>query len=134
MERWFQRLAEQRSLAPKRDHCRRERDAAQFAAINLEGVGPKQSRNLWQWLGLTRYEIPLDSRVVGWINRNLSTQVDESKLWDDKYYELILDYVQDVCAKAGVLPCIFDAAAFDNENVLNGECLSGNSCCGTAKS
>jgi len=131
MERWFQRLAEQRSLAPKREHSRRERDAARLAAINLEGIGPKQSRNLWQWLGLTRYEIPLDSRVVGWINRNLSTQVDESKLWDDKYYELILDYVQDVCAKAGVLPCIFDAAAFDNENVLNGERLSGNSCCDT---
>ncbi len=133
MERWFQRLVEQRSLAPKRDHSRRERDAAHFAAINLEGVGPKQSRNLWQWLGLTRYEIPLDSRVVGWINRNLSISVDETKLGDDKYYESILDYVQDVCAKADVLPCIFDAAAFDNENALTGDCASGTNCCGTAK-
>lgn len=133
MERWFQRLAEQRSVAPKREHSRRERDATHFAAINLEGIGPKQSRNLWQWLGLTRYEIPLDSRVVGWINRNLSIHVEESKLSDDEYYELILDYVQDVCAKAGVLPCILDAAAFDNENALTGELLSGNGCCGKVK-
>ena len=133
MERWFQRLAEQRSLIPQREHAKRERDAAHFAAINLEGVGPKQSRNLWQWLGLTRYEIPLDSRVVEWINRNLSITVDDSKLGDDKYYESILDYVQDVCAKADVLPCIFDAAAFDNENALTGGSSSGNNCCGTAK-
>jgi len=131
MERWFQRLAEQRSLVPKCEHSRRERDAAHFAAINLEGIGPKQSRNLWQWLGLTRYEIPLDSRVVDWINGNLSIHIDDSNLGDDKYYELVLDYVQDICAKAGVLPCIFDAAAFDNENALTGGILSGNRCCGT---
>jgi hypothetical protein len=118
MQRWFNRLAEQRALKPERKHARRERDAAHFAAINLDGIGPKQSRNLWQWLGLTRYEVPLDSRVVGWINRNLSIQVDAEKLSDDRYYERVVDYLQDACDRAGVLPCVFDAAAFDNTNTL----------------
>ena len=29
----------------------------------LAGFGPKQARNLLQGLGLTRYEIPIDSRI-----------------------------------------------------------------------
>lgn len=28
------------------------------------GIGPKQSRNFIQWVGLSRYEVPLDSRVL----------------------------------------------------------------------
>ena len=87
----------------------------------MKGFGPKQSRNLWQWLGLTRYETPLDSRVVKWINRNLSIQVDKDNLIDDAYYDAVMDYIQDVCGRAGVLPCLWDAAAFDNNNT-NSEC------------
>ena len=119
MQRWFQRLAGQRALIPQRAHSRLEREAAHFAAINLEGIGPKQSRNLWQWLGLTRYEIPIDSRVADWINANLSIQVNTEKLGDNRYYEGILDYLQDICDKAGVFPCVFDAAAFDNDNTMS---------------
>jgi hypothetical protein len=119
MERWFLRLVAQRSVHPQRAHARLEREAAHFAAINLVGIGPKQSRNLWQWLGLTRYEIPIDSRVADWINGNLSLQVTIEKLGDDKYYEAALDRVQNLCEKAGALPCAFDAAAFDNENSMS---------------
>jgi hypothetical protein len=34
----------------------------------LAGIGPKQARNLWQGLGVTQYEIPLDSRISKWLN------------------------------------------------------------------
>lgn len=119
MERWFQRLAAQRALSPQRTHARLEREAAHFAAINLEGIGPKQSRNLWQWLGMTRYEIPIDSRVADWINNNLSIEVNTEKLSDERYYVSILGYLQDICEMAGVFPCIFDASAFDNDNTMS---------------
>src|SRR3712207_8726784 len=35
---------------------------------SLKGFGPKQSRNLLQGLGLTRYEIPIDIRITRWFN------------------------------------------------------------------
>lgn len=113
VEQMYRSLAEQRDRRPQPDDMKLEREAARFAAANLEGIGPKQSRNLWQWVGLTRYEIPLDSRVTDWINRNLSVEVDSSKLGMLPYCETVLDYVQGVCGQAGVLPCVFDAAAFD---------------------
>jgi hypothetical protein len=104
MERWFQRLAWQRALIPQHAHARLEREAAHFAAINLEGIGPKQSRNLWQWLGLARYEIPLDSRVAAWINANLSVQVNTEKLGDNAYYEGILDYCKIFATRQACTP------------------------------
>jgi N-glycosylase/DNA lyase len=123
VQRWFERLAEQRARVPQMTHSKLERAAARYAAINLEGIGPKQSRNLWQWLGLTRYETPLDSRVVKWLNSNLSVKVEYLRLADDGYYEGVMDYVQEVCRAADVLPCIWDAAAFDNEDTPSTPCV-----------
>lgn len=116
VEQWFSRLRAQRSRKPHPDDTYAEREAARWADEHFAGLGPKQSRHLWQALGLTRYEIPLDSRVAAWINANLSTKVDESRLSNVKYYESVLDYIQAVCRKAKVLPCEFDAAAFDFED------------------
>jgi hypothetical protein len=113
VEDQFQKLATQRNRAPHTADARAEREAAYFAAEAFAGIGPKQSRNLWQWLGLTRYEIPLDSRICKWISTNLSVKVETKYLGDEQYYDAVLDYIHRLCERAGVLPCIFDAAAFD---------------------
>lgn len=79
----------------------------------LAGFGPKQTRNLWQCLGATRYEIPLDIRVCRWLNALPSTfRVDSKKLSSVAYYEDSMTHIQLVCEAAGVLPCEFDAAVF----------------------
>jgi hypothetical protein len=119
-EEKFQFIAQQRSIAPLPGHAVLERQAAHFIDANLQGFGPKQSRNLWQWLGLTRYEIPIDSRVASWVNNNLSIRIDRGRLSDVEYYEGVVDYVQAVCAAGDVLPCILDATAF-NFNDSNGQ-------------
>jgi hypothetical protein len=51
-------------IAAERQACR----AIMGRRDGLAGFGPKQARNLWQCLGVTRYEIPLDIRVCNWIN------------------------------------------------------------------
>ena len=77
------------------------------------GFGPKQARNLWQWLGLTRYEIPIDSRVAKWVNGgNLSFKIDSKKLGAGRYYELLADQIRVICVAAEVLPCVLDACIF----------------------
>jgi hypothetical protein len=93
-----------------------ERDCAVWVDKWLWGFGPKQSRNLLQWLGLTRYEIPIDSRIVKWL-KDLGRPDDlhllsAGALADTEYYCCVLDAVQSLCERAGILPCIFDAAVF----------------------
>ena len=77
------------------------------------GFGMKQSRNLLQVLGLTRYEIPLDSRIARWLRENgFAFPLDAGLLGTPSYYLLVMDCLQDLCEKAGVYPCAFDAAVF----------------------
>jgi len=54
---------------PNKEHIKIEREAC-ILLQELKGIGPKQSRNLRQALGLLRYEIPIDSRIVKWLNLN----------------------------------------------------------------
>jgi hypothetical protein len=98
---------------PDPSHKVLERKVARQLAGHLKGIGPKQSRNLLQWLGLTRYETPLDSRVAGWLGDNLGWNIPLDSLIDHEGYEFWLDRLQSVCEAAGVLPTVFDAAAFE---------------------
>jgi hypothetical protein len=82
----------------------------------LKGFGPKQSRNLLQWLGLTQHEIPIDSRVIKWLrelgNSDSLCLLSSAALGETEYYCCIMDTIQALCAEAEVLPCIFDASVF----------------------
>ncbi len=50
------------------DSKEEERKIADKLNNDFDGFGPKQSRNFLQSLGLTRYEIPIDSRITKWLN------------------------------------------------------------------
>jgi len=64
-------------------------------------------------LGLTRYEIPLDSKVVRWLNaEGFPSTLSAQALADPNYYEFVMDAVRVLCSQAGVLPCVCDAAVF----------------------
>ena len=115
-----EKLANLRRHEAKFKDFNQERIAANFIKENLKGFGPKQSRNLWQWLGYTRFEIPLDSRVIKWLNSNniFPMKITSTALSDINYYEMVLDWIQKLCVDADVLPCMLDAAIFssyDNE-------------------
>jgi hypothetical protein len=106
-------LAACRARPPKRGDRRLERTAARLVMQHMREFGPKQSRNLWQCLGLTRYEIPLDSRITKWLNANgFPVQLSATPLADTRYYEFVMDGVQAICEACGVLPCVLDAAIF----------------------
>jgi len=105
-----------------------ERTSAHFIVNNFKGFGPKQSRNLLQGLGLTKYEIPLDSRIIKWLNRfGFPIKLTAGALSDRYYYEFVLDAVHELCDKADIYPCVLDAivfTSFDNdvwteENLIN---------------
>jgi len=85
----------------------------------LKGIGPKQSRNLLQSLGLTKYEIPLDSRIIKWLqNFGFPIILSPGALGDKYYYNFVLDAFQLLCDRSRLYPCVLDAAifsSFDNE-------------------
>ncbi len=90
-----------------------ERAAANFIKTKFRGFGPKQSRNLLQYLGLSRYEVPLDSRVTKWLRAfGFPIGLSAAVLADSYYYEFVLDAVQVLCHRAKVYPCLLDAAIF----------------------
>lgn len=93
--------------------ARKERLVARFLQERFLGLGPKQSRNLIQWMGLSKYEIPLDSRMVK-VLRELKFPVPLSPtaLADENYYCFIEDAIQLLMARIDVYPCVFDACAF----------------------
>ena len=51
-----------------KQNIKTERRIVGYFQEKFKGIGPKQSRNLLQSLGLTRYEIPIDSRITKWLN------------------------------------------------------------------
>ncbi len=117
-----EKLAKLKAREPIFEDITYERSAANFIMkyLKLKGFGPKQSRNFWQWVGYTRFEIPLDSRVIRWLNSNkiFPWQITPTALADVYYYEMVLDWIQKLCKDANVLPCMLDAAifsSFDNE-------------------
>ena len=100
-----------------------ERAVANYIQKTFKGFGPKQSRNLLQMLGLTRYETPIDSRVMNWLNPYLPphAQLTSRMLSGRKRYESILDDIQELCRKAKIYPRIFDAAVFSKMDRSDGQ-------------
>jgi hypothetical protein len=123
-------LFQQRNDHPVFEHAKFERKAANMLANSLAGIGPKQARNLLQSLGLTRYEIPLDSRIAGWLTVRLGWSICIEALSRPDYYEDLLNRVQASCEAAGVLPTVFDAAAFDEMGKEMREKVSPTTCTG----
>jgi hypothetical protein len=117
VEAELDRLVNQRKETADRTHATAERRASrvlkdEIGDEGLSWIGQKQSRNMLQMLGLSRYEIPLDSRLNDWT----STHFDQPPILADQslddYYAIAVDLIQEACAQADVLPCMFDAAAF----------------------
>jgi hypothetical protein len=116
------RYLEQGGWTATLEHCNRlrrpvrqetEAEVADYIDDTFKGFGPKQSRNLLQALALTRYEIPIDSRVTKWLNENgFPLRLSASALADRDYYRLVSVGIQSLCRSAQVFPCVLDAAIF----------------------
>ena len=92
-----------------------EKRAAAFIDDKFKGFGPKQSRNLLQGLGLSRFEIPIDSRITKWLNAiGFPVKLTASALQDRNYYNFVSDGFQKLCEACDIMPCVLDAAIFSS--------------------
>jgi len=99
-----------------RERINAEREFAFHLQDLFVGIGPKQSRNILQFLGIALYEIPIDSRSMKWIHQNLSFPfpLNAKIMINEEYYCFVLNFIQNICDKAKVRPAIFDAAVFSS--------------------
>lgn len=89
--------------------------AADFIDHHLKGFGPKQSRNLLQSLGLTKYEVPIDSRITRWLNDfGFPVTVSATALSDLDYYKFVSEGFRELCDACDIYPCMLDAAIFSS--------------------
>lgn len=89
--------------------------AADFIDDNLKGFGPKQSRNHLQGLGLTKYEIPIDSRITKWLNNfGFPVKLSAVALGDRSYYGFVSEGFRRLCDACDIYPCLLDAAIFSS--------------------
>ena len=64
-------------------------------------------------MGLSKYEIPLDSRMVKVLKvLEFPVPLSATALADESYYCFIEDGIQQLMKAIGVHPCVFDACAF----------------------
>jgi hypothetical protein len=94
----------------------KEREVAAYLQSDIfPGLGPKQSRNFIQWVGLSRYAVPLDSRILKKLAEMECTFVPRSvTLSDESVYQFIEDGLQKIADLVGVYPCVLDACIFSS--------------------
>jgi hypothetical protein len=112
-KKWSAFRADLENLSSRRGYAP-EREQAVWLANNFAGLGPKQSRNFLQALGLTRYEIPIDSRITKWLRNDFEfpLAVGAAPLSDPHYYGFVNDAIRELCKKVGTYPCVLDAVLF----------------------
>lgn len=92
-----------------------ERTAVRFIDDHLRGFGPKQSRNLLQGVGLSRWEVPIDSRITKWLNDfGFPVKLTATALSDRSYFEFVSDGFQRLAEACGIAPCVLDAIIFSS--------------------
>ncbi len=93
-----------------------EIDVATYLCSDLyKGIGLKQSRNFLQWLGLTEYEIPIDSRELKMLKKcKFNFVPGASALQDEVTYLFLEKGIQVACEQLNIKPCVLDACFFAN--------------------
>ena len=68
---------------------------------------------LLQGLKLSRFEVPIDSRITKWLNDfGFPVKLTASALSDQNYFEFASDGFQRLAEACGIVPCVLDAAIF----------------------
>lgn len=110
---WQTLLSHLRTLEKNTTMLKERKVARYLQSKTFPGIGPKQSRNYIQWLGLSRYEVPIDSRVVKALKLCGANFVPNSTaLGDESVYVFVQDALQEIARRIDIFPCVLDAAIF----------------------
>jgi thermostable 8-oxoguanine DNA glycosylase len=107
-------LQAQLTTLEKNTTSQKERLVANYLRSgDFPGLGQKQARNFIQWIGLSRYEVPLDSRVLKRLREFGANFVPRgAAMADEAVYLFVQDLVQRIAKELDIYPCELDACIF----------------------
>jgi hypothetical protein len=110
---WKGLLRQLRTLKSNTTRGKEVKVAQYLQSRKYPGLGPKQSRNFIQRVGLSRYEIPLDSRILKKLKEfGCSFVPRATALSDETVYRFVQSGLQQIAESLEMYPCVLDACIF----------------------
>jgi hypothetical protein len=84
-----------------------ERKLADKVDRSFKGFGSKEARSFLLALGVTKYEIPIDYKLLKWLNIfDFPIKFSKIALQDILFYHFVSDGIQKLCEISEIYPCV----------------------------
>jgi hypothetical protein len=84
-----------------------ERKLADMVDRSFKGFGSKEARSLLLALGVSKYEIPIDNKLISWLEKfNFPIKFTKAALQDILFYHFVSDGIQKLCEVSDIYPCV----------------------------
>jgi thermostable 8-oxoguanine DNA glycosylase len=84
-----------------------ERELADRIDRSFKGFGSKEARSFLLALGVTRYEIPIDYKLIKWLKAfDFPIKFSKIALQDILFYHFVSDGIQKLCEISEIYPCV----------------------------
>jgi hypothetical protein len=84
-----------------------ERELADSVDRSFKGFGSKEARSFLLELGITKYEIPIDTMLRNWLKSfNFPIKFSRIALQDIMFYHFVSDGIQKMCEISDIYPCV----------------------------
>jgi thermostable 8-oxoguanine DNA glycosylase len=95
-----------------------ERKLADRVDKSFKGFGSKEARSFLLALGVTKYEIPIDYKLINWL-KNFDFPINFSKiaLQDILFYHFVSDGIQKLCEISDIYPCVLYTSIISSSDV-----------------
>jgi thermostable 8-oxoguanine DNA glycosylase len=96
-----------------------ERKLADRVDKSFKGFGSKEARSFLLALGVTKYEIPIDYKLLKWL-KNFDFPIKFSKiaLQDILFYHFVSDGIQKLCEISEIYPCVLYASIISSSEIV----------------
>jgi thermostable 8-oxoguanine DNA glycosylase len=95
-----------------------ERKLADIVDKGFKGFGSKEARSFLLALGVTKYEIPIDNKLVRWLEKfAFPLKFTNTALQDILFYHFVSDGIQKLCEASDIYPCVLYASIQANSDI-----------------
>ena len=95
-----------------------ERKLADMVDKSFKGFGSKEARSFLLALGVTKYEIPIDYKLIKWLeNFGFPIKFSKTALQDILFYHFVSDGIQKLCEISEIYPCVLYTSILSSSEV-----------------
>ena len=95
-----------------------ERKLADMVDRSFKGFGSKEARSFLLALGVTKYEIPIDYKLIKWLeNFGFPIKFSKTALQDILFYHFVSDGIQKLCEISEISPCVLYTSIISESEV-----------------